>query len=141
MKKDRLPYQVFPNFVLRTSIFPIGMIQELVSDLKTNLNALANNRIFTEAIFLASPSLKSEFDKLVEEKIIHPKERAKLVFAILKYLVRMCSRPTPFGLFAGCTIGEFDESTEINLQNINKFKRHTRLDMNYLCRLTTDLVS
>ena len=51
----------------------------------------------------------------------------------------MASRSTPFGLFAGITLGQIADTNNFNIPQLNKYRRHTRLDMNYLCALASDL--
>lgn len=61
------------------------------------------------------------------------KAREKSDNAILKYLLRTCIRCTPFGLFAGCSVGSVADVTNIELSSIGKYRRCTRLDMQYHC--------
>jgi hypothetical protein len=46
----------------------------------------------------------------------------------------MAIRCTPFGLFAGCSVGEVGNTTKIVLDSL--IKKHIRLDMYYLCALS-----
>ena len=133
------PYQSFPNFVLRTPLLPLNFFTELcegdeITDEK--LKEAFKNEIIQEAIFLASPSLYDEALKWADED----KKDDKLKYAILKYIARMSSRCTPFGLFAGCALGKIDDNTEMILKAPAENKRHTRLDMNYLVALSQDLI-
>ena len=51
----------------------------------------------------------------------------------------MVSRYTPFSLFAGCSIGEFGEATNITLLPHVKNKRQTHFDMNFLVAFSQKL--
>lgn len=51
----------------------------------------------------------------------------------------MSFRCTPFGLFAGCSIAEFEDISNIQMSYYSKYKRFTRLDMDYLCNLVLHL--
>ncbi len=139
MKKRQIPYSHFSNFVLRTPLLPLDYFEKLTSQEQISDDSIKeafNNPVINEAIFLASPSLHLEAQKWCSEQSAND----RLKFSLLKYISRMSSRCTPFGLFAGCALGEIAESTSIVLQNPDKNKRHTRLDMNYLVALSQDLV-
>ncbi len=139
MNTNYNPYKNFSNFVLRTPLLPLNFYEELMAnDLTTNqqIKKKFKNIIVQEAIFLASPSLYKEALKWANEN----KDNEKLKYSLLKYIARMSSRCTPFGLFAGCVLGNFGKNTSIELAHPFENKRHTRLDMNYLVALSQDLI-
>jgi hypothetical protein len=59
--------------------------------------------------------------------------------SVLKYLIRMSTRCTPFGLFAGCGTGSFDEKNHFPVVGLENFESHTRFDMNLLGALVQKL--
>ena len=105
------------------------------------LNKTINSPLFAEGIYLTSPTLYNEYQKLLLNVLTDKKEIQKLNVSIYKYQTRASSRCTPFGLFAGIGIGEFKTQNCItldsNLKNI--LNRKTRLDMNVLCILAQEL--
>ena len=120
-------YQAFPAFVFRTPCFRLN----------TDLNGRSPDRdIFSEALFLASPELCSEIEKYDS---LSSKEKLKLDITLYKYASRACSRCTPFGLFAGCSMGKWGNRTHIRLSEPQDLHRRTRVDMNYLCALIQHL--
>lgn len=137
-----MSYASFPNFVLRTPLYPVNFSKELTSK-KTisdqDLKIILKESAIQEALFLASPPLYNELQKWLKDEIKDAKKEEKLKISLLKYLSRMSSRCTPFALFAGCAIGEFGDATKITIGDKNKHSRHTRLDMNYLVALSQDL--
>lgn len=136
------PYNSFENFVLRTPLLSFNFYRKLTSEQTITDDEF--KKIFTrldisEAIFLASPILFIELEKWLDDKIVDPKKIDKLKSSLLKYISRMSSRCTPFGLFAGCAVGHIESETKIILDDSLDNNRHTRLDMNYLVALSQNL--
>ena len=121
-------YNSFDQFFVRTPYFPFNSLKE-----DTFRTKILNPQV-QEAIYLASPVLYTELLKLA--KVIE-NEKERIESAVFRYISRMSSRCTPFGLFAGCSVGEITgNKTNIVLDNFN---RHTRLDMYFLCMLSQEL--
>lgn len=90
-----------------------------------------------EALFVASPSL---FDSLDAWRAAPGSARGRAVeAAVFRYVQRMSARPTPFGLFAGTTLGTIADRTALVLEPGDRHRRHTRLDCDYLERATETL--
>ncbi|MET0943958.1 MAG: lantibiotic dehydratase family protein [Flavobacterium sp.] len=136
-------YKAFPNFLLRSPLLPFNYFKELTS--KETISDDDFKKIFEradlkEAIFLATPVLSKELEKWLAGKIEDQNKIERIKNSLLKYIARMSSRATPFGIFAGCGVGEIGSETKIILDDIANNERHTRLDMNYLVALSQDLV-
>ena len=135
------PYQPFSSHIFRSPYFSLNQITDWWAELDKSpdyLKEILACPDIREAIFLASPVLYDETSKYLED-CLKPKDRDKFFDSALKYLSRMATRCTPFGLFAGCSVGQMAESTDISLPNPEHYSRHTRLDMNYLCALAQDI--
>jgi hypothetical protein len=113
------PYSHIGKFVLRTPSFSI----------QNDFDNLLKSDSFWEAIYLASPALYKE----CRRKNFELDEGEKK--SVYKYYVRSTTRCTPFGLFAGCSVGEISNKTEIKTVDLHYFNRKTRLDMYFLSAL------
>ena len=140
-KKDKNPYHPFPSFIFRSPFLSLNRFTEWLKELDRSpdyLKEILLRSDIQEAIFIASPVLYNEIFKYLENRL-KPKEKEKFYYSMLKYLSRMATRCTPFGLFAGCSVGQTGEHTDIVLPSSKHYSRHTRLDMNWLCALAQDL--
>lgn len=95
--------------------------------------------VVEEAIFLASPDLHAQMKQWLKGELTDRKKKERLHYGLMRYILRMSTRPTPFGLFAGFSIGRWDKEGRVELPEQSCYERHTRLDMNYLCALAQDL--
>lgn len=90
---------------------------------------------FRQAIYLASPSLHSalaDYDKQAPEK-----SRRKVLFSLYKYVIRMSTRPTPFGLFSVTGSGVLAEGSKLSGQVVTKARKTIRLQMNALIQVAS----
>ena len=130
----------FSEYVLRTPLFPLSVYLKLIDNYSSKKAiALYNDSIVKEAIKLASPELVNELDKWASGIAISNEKNTALELTFLKYLSRMTSRCTPFGLFAGCSVGNLGSETNVIVNEINKHKRFTQLDMQYWVAMLQDI--
>lgn len=140
MQSTQKRYRIFETFCVRNPLLPFDFIQNITKTPDISYTVLYQswqNPIIKEAVFLASPVLFFELDAYFQSEC-KPEDQhnSKLHLAFLKYLSRMATRATPFGLFAGCNTGSFDTTSEVILQNPENFKRLTRFDMHFLVALS-----
>lgn len=108
-------YKSFEHFIFRTPYYPITAL--------SNFNEAINSPAFREMLMIASPDLT---------KRIGCNEN-KIKYALYRYYQRACTRPTPFGLFAGVSFGSFGgKYTNISLASNKEYKRITRLNVDII---------
>src|ERR1044072_246088 len=128
------PFTFDQRLVLRTPRYPwTGYLSEV------ELKAWLDDDAFREAIYLASPVLHEECIKWKANLVTDRKAIEKISRSLGKYFIRMSSRCTPFGLFSGCAVVNWNETATRLTVNDQKIGRHTRLDMHYLCTLSQEL--
>lgn len=130
-------YTQFSTVVLRTPSFSLNYFKQLIAS-KTALEEFCRKDDFQEAIYLASPELYNEMQKWREGGCKDDKESEKLKQSLYRYLARMSTRSTPFGLFAGLTaikLRKKNSYQESQNNKENKRYRVTRPDMNFTCAL------
>ncbi|HFK5568068.1 TPA: lantibiotic dehydratase family protein [Elizabethkingia anophelis] len=138
---SQFPYKTTEYYILRTPAKPISILKNVLKNSylsDSTLKKVCNDLYFQEAIFLASPSLHKTMLEWLDNNIKEAKIE-KLKITLLKYVSRMSSRCTPFGLFAGYSLGKLDMATNIEVNNETSYKRFTRLDMQYLVTLVQNL--
>jgi thiopeptide-type bacteriocin biosynthesis protein len=148
-------------FVLRTPLLPFSVLTDwsaglrapsaqtpeqldaaLAEDtrvLRERLACIVSRPEVREALFLASPSLEER----LAEWLAHPmtSEGRNVERALVRYVSRMAGRPTPFGLFAGWSVGALGRETRLFVPDRRMAARHTRLDGDYLCDLAEALAA
>jgi len=124
-------YKPFSSFCFRFPLLSYNHLEDSVHyDFFTDY---LNQEKWQEAIYLGSPVLYQELSKLSKDFDSEQKQNRQILYSLNRYINRMTTRCTPFGLFAGCGIGKTGEHTAILLND--KMDRTSRLDMFYLCAL------
>src|SRR5207248_10197728 len=118
-------------FVFRSSLLPYDVLLRFFAkrtreELRAELRAWLEEPAVREAIFLASPSLEESLPHWEREPTSERGEKVEL--SLVKYLARMCSRATPFGLFAGVAQGAVSLKSALGLSPRASNRRVTRLD-------------
>ena len=129
-------------FVIRTPLLPLeelrawsrGLRDRDDADarkiLRTRMRALLERPEIEEAVYIASPTLHAAIGDWRADPS-SPRGR-KAERSLVRYLARMCSRATPFGLLAGYSVGTIGDETTLHVPPRSTYRRRTRLDMSYL---------
>ncbi|PSL49403.1 thiopeptide-type bacteriocin biosynthesis protein [Chitinophaga niastensis] len=142
--------QPFDFYLLRIPLLPYSRVMQLHAtgnkDMKCMINEIKlifNSNLLQEAIYLASPELHAEMMKWLAGEIPDGSlKEQKLSVSLYKYLLRMSTRCTPYGLFAGCAVGDItDNPTQIEFSSGSCWEKVSRLDMNYLAALSGELIN
>jgi len=107
--------------------------------LRARLQRLIARPEIREAIFVASPGLEASIDAWLADPTSEGGQKTER--SLVRYIARMAVRPTPFGLFAGNTIGTLGETTRLELAARDRYRRYTRIDGDYLSDLTDALAA
>ncbi|MBV8253974.1 MAG: lantibiotic dehydratase [Chitinophaga sp.] len=138
----------FDFYLLRLPLLPYNTIKSLhtgsnrdVVSLTATIKSLYQQPALQEAIYLASPELHHALmDWLNGANDKRPIKEHKLVLTLYKYLLRMCARSTPYGLFAGCAAGSItDNATAISVTE-DTYHKKARLDIQCLSAIADELM-
>ena len=105
--------------------------------LRIRLRALLDRPEILQALYIASPSLRSGIDYWLRDP--DSKKGRQAERSVVRYFERMCTRSTPFGLFSGCSVGSITghgENTVIRLEPRSRYRTSSRLDFDYLFALS-----
>lgn len=130
-------YQLAPKLLIRSPLLPLKAVLTITDE--NQLKQLYKTPLIREALYLASPDFYDESLKWIDGKITDKGEGQRIKLTLMRYLIRMSSRSTPFGLFAGFNLAEWGAETNFILEDVFLHKTHTRLDMHYLCSLAKEL--
>lgn len=120
-------------FVLRTPLLPFDTLLDWAASgpdeeaLLAHLRALAERPEIAEALALASADLGAALAEQPSRKVL---------LALARYVTRMSSRATPFGLFAGCSVGTLAETTRLELPPLAHYERRTDAGLELLLRIS-----
>ncbi|MGN7175832.1 hypothetical protein BK139_07365 [Paenibacillus sp. FSL R5-0490] len=134
--KEEPLYSLLDYFMLRSPLMPFQVYSEMSSlegeQAEEQLFQLMKNREIREAIYVSSPSLYHSLIKL--EKFSDSPKKNQLIKSALKYLIRMSTRPTPFGLCSGVEAGRIGDKTDLVIPDNRQFKKRARPDMEWLLK-------
>jgi len=112
------PFKVLDDYVLRTPILNYEFAEELLigkphdeTILKHLEDPVVSNGVFIASKIFWNRAVTSYNEGGKKSSTFH-----KINRTLYKYLIRMSTRCTPFGLFAGCCVGKFSNCTDIVLK-------------------------
>ncbi|MBO0679149.1 lantibiotic dehydratase [Mycolicibacterium sp. S2-37] len=119
-------------FVLRAPLLPLEELARLRNE-PDYWQTLAARPEVLEALHLASPGLV--------RRLAAGGADQRVAASVTAYLVRMCTRATPFGLFAGCSLGVVGNHTSLVVDGPDGIARHSRPDTEVLASLVERLLA
>lgn len=120
----------YTDNVLRTPLLPFKNIIDY-----DDIKILLKQKNVREAIYLASASLYYEIRKWESGLLKTKKEEEKLFISLYKYMTRMSSRATPFGLFAGCSSIKWGKEGTVTFQKDISLIRRSQLSFELVCSI------
>ncbi|MFF3277222.1 lantibiotic dehydratase [Streptomyces chrestomyceticus] len=118
----RMPYyRLTGTAMLRASVHAVdvpppcwpGMSGDTDGERWRWLAATWASRPVTEAVWIASPVLAEQIDAVLTGRPRSAGQMRRIALALARYLVRMHSRATPFGAFAGVSTAYFGPRTSV----------------------------
>lgn len=114
-------YRVVPWVTVRTPLLPI----ERLPWVREPSEALDDPRV-VRALAIGSPTLLEKARRSDPD----PKEAARTRTSLARYLIRMTTRPTPYGAFAAVSLADWAPGTDLRLAAGDRTR--TRPDMGWL---------
>lgn len=134
-------YDVLDFFMLRLPLLPIDVYFDILSldglsysKQVESISRLIKNPIIREAVAISSESLLQSLHVL-QDSTKNNKKKIQILHGISRYLLRMSTRPTPFGLCSGVTTGGFKNEGKVVIPSISDFKKRARPDMEWLLKI------
>lgn len=132
-------YKILDFYMIRSTLYPVETFFSLAShsDLKDHNQSIliqsSNDPIVKEAIATASLSLLNELPHLDQQMKV--KKKDQVLSSLFKYITRMSTRPTPFGLFSGVAYGEWGDHTALTMESPAQHQKMIRPDMEWMTKL------
>src|SRR5688500_18376778 len=151
------------GFILRAPLLPFGELESLGAELawpKLSANAsdeeleaaLAADRsklgarlraaierpMIREAVHVAAPALDAELDRWIDGSL-GLEHAAKVERALQRYFARMAARATPFGLFAGCSVGAIADATQLAIAPASEARRRSSVDVARVAQIAREV--
>jgi lantibiotic biosynthesis protein len=134
--------------VLRTPLLPLETLSDwgapggdqatAESAARERLRELVAGPEVAEALYLASGSVHAALAAWRDDPLGRKGRRVE--HALVRYLFRMASRPTPFGLCAGYSVVPIAGATELAIEGRESYGKHVRLDAGTLVDLCQQLL-
>lgn len=136
-------YKTLDFFMLRTPVLPmeefgkcfltnVGETEGIRRVAINRLTELSRNPFIREALAASSPTLLESLVHISDQD--NPRKQEQVIKSFMRYITRMATRPTPFGLLSGVTYGKFGEQSQLILQEPDMYRKRARPDMEWLMK-------
>lgn len=131
-------------FLVRTPSFSTNKLEVMNQNIKKkdieSIKEIFNDKFFLDAIYFSSRYFYSVAKGWIENKTIKFDLEDSVLISLYKYYVRICTRATPYGLFAGFSSGvTTNKETGIEFEN-KMYLPILRTDILFLKKIISDIV-
>lgn len=126
-------YLASDYFMVRTPLLSLSEYTNMFLEadgINERLIDCFNKPFMKEAIAIASNDLFTAFINTDLSEMSRSSEQIKS--SLIKYFIRLSTRPTPFGLFSGISIGHFAESSNIIISKLSQYTKIAHPDMTWI---------
>jgi thiopeptide-type bacteriocin biosynthesis protein len=139
-----IKYNANDFFMIRTPLLSTNdylLMFDNVSeiDMKKNLKDKFKEPFLNETLAVASNDLLEALDRT--DITDSSKSSDQVTSSLIKYFIRLSTRPTPFGLFSGISMGEFDKESKIIISEKSQHTKRARVDMEWLYGVIKEIES
>jgi thiopeptide-type bacteriocin biosynthesis protein len=127
-------YRALDFVLVRAPLLPVERYLDLADELE-----LLSEPVVRRAVAVGSPSLLQALERFSRAELSE-RDAARMRAKLLRYQIRMSTRPTPFGLFAGVALAEWGDDTTLTIRAACATSR-TRPDMAWLMALVSSAES
>jgi len=127
-RASKLLYQPLDFVVVRAPLLPVESYCSCADE--DNLLSPFYEPAIQRALAVGSSSLLTTFERF-NKKGLNPRDTELMRAKLLRYRIRMSTRPTPFGIFAGVALGSWGTMTDLVVKSTCAVTR-TRPDMAWL---------
>lgn len=124
-------YEPIDCILVRTPLLPVRSYLELANQ-ERQLSDMSDP-VVRRAVAAGSPSLLAAMERFQRSELT-PRDAERMRAKLLRYQIRMSTRPTPYGLFAGVALGRWGSATNLKVRSTGSHTQ-TRPDMEWLMKL------
>lgn len=137
-ENEKNMYKCLDNYMVRTPLLPYNLYFDICNSKERVIKKFLADSKIQEAILVSSNSLY-ESALIVDTVDKKDKKFKQIQSALIKYMIRMSTRTTPYGLFAGVSIGNFNDYTSVNSIDFKNEFKHIRIDMEWEFKLLKEI--
>ncbi|NEZ43385.1 lantibiotic dehydratase [Paenibacillus alvei] len=132
-------FETMDFFQARIPLLPIHFYEDLVDrnssceQLRDKVTCLLKNPIIREAITVANPQFMGSVDYVLNRP--NHRKSNKVLRSLIHYLIRLSTRATPYGIFAGVSLGKFEDSSSLIIGNVERHRKIARPDMEWIMNI------
>ncbi|MCL2426862.1 MAG: lantibiotic dehydratase [Oscillospiraceae bacterium] len=108
----------------------LAMFDDVSSDSGMRLKNAFEDPVLKEALAVASDDLLNA--TINSDLEVKSKSSNQIRSSLTKYFIRLSTRPTPFGLFSGISVGQFGNASNITISDSRRNAKRVRPDMEWI---------